>query len=888
MKYRIYTLSLLFAVAAGTTVVPSLNTRSLDVDACPGYNAKNIKKTANTLTADLQLAGKGCNIYGADIAELRLEVTYDDDSRIHVKILDPHNQRYEVPEFVFPRPSSTPNQQSSRSRIRFDITPSPFSFAVVRRSNDETLFDTKDHPLVFENQYLRVKTSLPAKANIYGLGEHSETLRLDERNTTRTMWAGDFGIPRGLNLYGVHPVYIEHRTTGSHGVFLLNSNGMDIKLRADEATGTSLEYNVIGGVLDFYFFAGPSPADVSRQYAQVAGLPAMTPYWNLGFHQCRWGYRDAFDLAEVIANYSKAEIPLETLWTDIDYMNNRWIFTVDEGNFPLESMRQVVDYLHEHDQHYMMMVDPAVAYTDYPTFHRGVESGVFLKEENGTIYKAVVWPGVSAYPDFMHLNASAWWTNEFKLFFNPETGIDIDGLWIDMNEPTNFCDYPCVDPEQTAIDRGMPPAAPPVRAPPRELPGFPFTQQQKSKAKRQEVEENLTYPPYDIANGWPSISDRTAATDIVHANGIAEYDAHNLYGSMMSVVSREAMLARRPGLRPVIITRSTFAGAGAKVFKWLGDNTSIWGNYRDSIAHMLGFASIYQIPVVGSDVCGFAGNTTETLCARWATLGAFYPFYRNHNLQGSVPQEFYRWESVAQAARKAISIRYRLLDYMYTALQLQHTTGTPALNPLFFAYPQDENTFGVDMQFLYGPYLLVSPVTAENATSVDIYLPKDIFYDFESLAPVQGAGKNVTLEDVGFDSIPLHIRGGGIIPLRSESAMTTTELRTKDFELVVAPGMDNRAEGSLYLDDGVSIEQQATVDVWFAYFRGVLKATGDFGFDSGISVKTVKFLGVDKKPRKVTVNDRALDGGDVTYDAETKVLVVVTSLPLTEGFEIRL
>lgn len=199
-----------------------------------------------------------------------------------MKILDPHNQRYEVPEFAFPRPSSTPNQQSSRSHIRFDITPSPFSFAVVRRSNDETLFDTKDHPLVFENQYLRVKTSLPEKANIYGLGEHSETLRLDERNTTRTMWAGDFGIPRGLNLYGVHPVYIEHRTTGSHGVFLLNSDGMDIKLRADEATGTSLEYNVIGGVLDFYFFAGPSPADVSRQYAQVAGLPAMTPYWNLG------------------------------------------------------------------------------------------------------------------------------------------------------------------------------------------------------------------------------------------------------------------------------------------------------------------------------------------------------------------------------------------------------------------------------------------------------------------------------------------------------------------------------------------------------------------------------------------------------------------------------
>lgn len=35
------------------------------------------------------------------------------------------------------------------------------------------------------------------------------------------------------------------------------------------------------------------------------------------FHQCRWGYRDAFEVAEVIANYTKAEIPLETMWSDI-------------------------------------------------------------------------------------------------------------------------------------------------------------------------------------------------------------------------------------------------------------------------------------------------------------------------------------------------------------------------------------------------------------------------------------------------------------------------------------------------------------------------------------------------------------------------------------------
>jgi alpha-glucosidase len=107
------------------------------------------------------------------------------------------------------------------------------------------------------------------------------------------------------------------------------------------------------------------------------------------------------DVADVITNYSAAEIPLETMWTDIDYMQGRRIFTVDPVYFPLPRMREIVAYLHAHDQKYVLMTDPAVAYAPgegYGPYDRGTELDVWMKMPNGSAELALVWPGVTNYP----------------------------------------------------------------------------------------------------------------------------------------------------------------------------------------------------------------------------------------------------------------------------------------------------------------------------------------------------------------------------------------------------------------------------------------------------------------------------------------------------------
>lgn len=258
------------------------------------------------------------------------------------------------------------------------------------------------------------------------------------------------------------------------------------------------------------------------------------------------------------------------------------------------------------------------------------------------------------------------------------------------------------------------------------------------------------------------------------------------------------------------------------------------------------FASFYQIPTVGADVCGFNLNTTETLCARWAVLGAFYPFYRNHADITANQQEFYLWPLVTEAARAAIKTRMQLMDYFYTEFHYQTLDGIPrTILPLFYVYPSDPNTLENSLQFFYGPSLLVSPVTEENVTSVTFYLPKDTFYDFFSGEKVEGQGGNVSRNDVDYTEIPVHVRGGSIVPMRIDGANNTKLLRELDFELLIAPDAQGNAAGRLYLDDGESLNPTEMSEISFNYNCAdrTLDVGGSFGYQTSCKITKATVLG---------------------------------------------
>ncbi|XP_053456512.1 sucrase-isomaltase, intestinal [Nycticebus coucang] len=804
-----------------------------------GYNVEEKTTTSTGSTAKLRRISSP-TVFGADIDNVLLTTQNQTINRFRFKITDPNNTRFEVPhqyvkEFTGPVASET--------SYEVQVTESPFSIKVIRKSNGKTLFDTSIGPLVYSDQYLQISTRLPSEY-IYGIGEHIHKRFRHNLNWktwpifTRDQLPGD----NNNNLYGHQTFFmcIEDTSGKSFGVFLMNSNAMEIFIQPTPI----VTYRVIGGILDFYIILGDTPEQVVQQYQQLVGLPAMPAYWSLGFQLSRWNYKSLDVVKEVVKRNRDAGIPFDTQVTDIDYMEDKKDFTYDQVAF--QGLPEFVQDLHDHGQKYVIILDPAISIDKrangaaYETYDRGNAAGVWVNESDGsTPIIGEVWPGLTVYPDFTNPTCIDWWVNECNLFYQ---GVKYDGLWIDMNEVSSFI----------------------------------------QGSKKGCSENKLNYPPFT-----PDILDKllyskTICMDSVQTWG-KQYDVHSLYGYSMAIATEKAIEKVFPNKRGFILTRSTFAGSGHYAAHWLGDNTASWEQMEWSIAGMLEF-SLFGIPLVGADICGFVGETTEELCRRWMQLGAFYPFSRNHNGDGYEHQDpafFGQNSRLVNSSRHYLTIRYTLLPFLYTLFYKAHVFGETVARPVLHEFYEDTNSWIEDLEFLWGPALLITPVLKQGVDTVSAYIPDATWYDYETGAKRPWRKQRVNMY-LPADKIGLHLRGGYIIPIQ-EPDVTTTASRRNPLGLIVALDENNRGTGDFFWDDGETkntVQNGNYILYRFSASNNSLSIECTHsGYQEGTTLvfQTIKILGLTDTVTEVLVAENGQQmtaHSNFTYDPSNQILLI--------------
>ncbi|KAL8243908.1 hypothetical protein R6Q59_010166 [Mikania micrantha] len=601
---------------------------------------------------------------------------------------------------------------------------------------------------------------------------------------------------------------------------------------------------------------------------------------------------------------------------DLDYLKMNRIFTLNPGHYDQAQGIEFLNRLHANGQYYLPILDPNVyvpnpanASDSYPTYDRGAALEAYIRTTTGDFYIGDEWPGFSVWPDFLVSSAQEFWTNEIQNFHNV---IPFDGFWLDVTDAALFCTgsrgtgkismnpihvpfalpgdpdtmlavdyrYPEAFEVTNATEAASagsammsqssmyptPPSTPtPTATPTRPTPGV----------------RNLNYPPYAINNFLPghALVKEVISPDAIHNDGpynSTEYELHNLYGHLSGRATYNALFTTYGGnTRPFFMARSTFAGSGQFAGHWGGDTNAKWGNMYFGIPQALTF-SIVGIPYFGVETCGFNGNTDLELCTRWMQLSAWFPMYRNHHNRNTIPQEAYRWAIVAESTRKIMNIRYSLLPYTYTLFYRANTAGETVLRALAWEFPDDPSLAAVETQFMSGPAILVTPVLAPLATTVQGVFPGvaagTIWYDWYTLQrEYANPGQNKTLS-APITHQPIHIRGGYIVPIQ-RAGNTTKTSRQNPWSLIVALDASGSAQGELYQDDGVSIRVSAQKNVQFQYSNGTLRTTVSGSYQDGLALSNITIAGAQSQCNRISLSlggqQRDTSGARVNYSNGT-------------------
>ncbi|WP_207422577.1 TIM-barrel domain-containing protein [Desertivirga brevis] len=503
-----------------------------------------------------------------------------------------------------------------------------------------------------------------------------------------------------------------------------------------------------GNEIDYYFVYGSSADDVISGYRKLTGKASMMPSWAMGFWQSRERYKTQDEILETVKTFREKKIPLDNIVLDWSYWKEaEWgSQQFDESRFP--DPQGMLKSLHEkYNTHFMISV--------WAKFYEGIENYNYLNK-NGWLYRRNIanqqrdWIGkgyVSTFYDAYNPGArNAFWGLINKNLYNK----GIDAWWMDASEP--------------------------------------------------DIHSNL-----DIESRKELSTPTYLGSSTRYYNGFALANAKGIYEGQRSV---------NPNSRVFILTRSAFAGlqrfASAT---WSGDISARWHDMKDQIAAGVNF-SMSGLPFWTMDIGGFAvekryekPNASDLeewreQNTRWYQFGAFTPLFRVH---GQFPfREVYNIAPEDHPAYKSMlyynKLRYKLMPYIYSLNGMAFHKDYTLMRGLPMDFPADAVARNINDQFMFGPSLLISPVTEYRSTRRELYLPQgSSWYNFYTGEYLKG-GQTIKAA-APYEEIPLFVKEGSIIPTGPE-IQYTNEKPAEPISIYVFSGKNGAF--NLYEDEGVN------------------------------------------------------------------------------------
>ncbi|CAF3417293.1 unnamed protein product [Rotaria socialis] len=292
--------------------------------------------------------------------------------------------------------------------------------------------------------------------NVYGIPEHADafSLRSTHDGDPYRLYNVDifeYDLQNPMALYGSVPYMLAHNEHATVGFFWMNAaeGWIDVNYNKNLfSTATKPITDNIGipevtthwmfeaGIFDGFFFMGPTPRDIFKQYTTITGAAPLPPLWAIAYHQCRWNYIDEDDVRGVLNGFEQHQIPLDVIWLDIEHTNGKRYFTWDLTKFPNPEKLQNDIALYR--RKLVTISDPHIKKDDaYHIYSEAKARGYFVKTKDGQDYEGSCWPGSSMWLDFFNPNISQWYSQRY-LLENYKGSTENLFLWNDMNEPSVF------------------------------------------------------------------------------------------------------------------------------------------------------------------------------------------------------------------------------------------------------------------------------------------------------------------------------------------------------------------------------------------------------------------------------------------------------------------